>query len=64
MMLINQNPDVTVSKIFVGIDDLARNRRQSSTIFRIIYSLFKQAIKKTIQEADILITTTVLSAQL
>ncbi len=35
--------------------------KQKSNFFGKVYSLYRQALKKVIEEADILITTTVLS---
>lgn len=62
VFLINTARDLSFQEIEDGLELIAQKKVKAFGFYKKIYSLYKQALKKTIEEADIIITTTVLSA--
>jgi len=64
MCLLNNDQDITLEQLTYGLDLIATKTRNSWGVFKKIYSLYKQALQKTVDEADIIIVTTVSAAKI
>lgn len=62
MLKLNYDKDLSVSEIQMYLEKLTEfDKSNTFGVYKKVYSLYRQALQKTIEEADILITTTVLS---
>jgi hypothetical protein len=64
MWKLNYRQDMSLIDFLTHLDYIATKNRSQEGVVRKVFSLYRQALKKTISEADILITTTVLSASI
>jgi hypothetical protein len=62
MMKLNYDKDLTLRDIEMHLEKFTQfDKNNTFGVYKKIYSLYRQALQKTIEEADLLITTTVLS---